>query len=139
MEKCYSGLCITVDSQKQPHKLCLIVYHIPEGFEPKVQSHGNSKQEKPYYPTLPSTLEAMAKDSGGPKEILSRVSASVGGVLGANDPCSLPRNEQQVTDIKRLRRRSQSGHNASCSTDELAIVMQKAYIEDGENCFIRDV
>ena len=63
-------MCITVDSQKQPHKLCLIVYHMPEGFEPKVQPHGNSKQQKPYYPTLPSTLEAMANDSGGPKEIV---------------------------------------------------------------------
>ena len=128
-----------VDSHKQPHKLCFIIYYIPEGFEPKVQPHGNSKQQAPYYPTLPSTLEAIAKDSGGPKEILSKVSATVGGVLAAYDPCSLPRNEQQVTDIKRHRKHSKSGVGASSSTDELGIVMQKAFIEDGENCFIREV
>ena len=38
---------------------------------------------------------------GGPKEILGKISASVGGILAANYPCSLPRNEQQVTDTKR--------------------------------------
>ena len=63
---------------------------MPEGFEPKVQPHGNSKQDKPYYPTLPSTLEAIANDSGGPKDIVSKVSTSVGGVLACSDPCSLP-------------------------------------------------
>ena len=66
---------------------------MPKGFEPKVQPHGNSKQDKPYYPTLPSTLEAIANDSGGPKDIVSKVSTSVGGVLACSDPCSLPRNE----------------------------------------------
>ena len=112
---------------------------MPEGFEPKIQPHGNSKQQKPYYPTLPSTLAAIANDSGGPKEIISKVSASVGGVLAANDPCSLPRNEQQVTDLKRHRKHPQSGHGVVSNTDELGIVMHKAYIEDGESCFIREV
>ena len=119
--------------------MCLIVYYIPDGFEPKVQPHGNSKQQTPYYPTLPSTLKAIADGSGGPKEIVSKVSASVGGVLAANDPCSLPRGEQQVTDVKRRQKCSNSGSSACCSTDELGVIMQKAYIEDGENLFIREV
>ena len=112
---------------------------MPEGFEPKIQPHGNSKQQKPYYPTIPSTLAAIANDSGGPKEIISKVSASVGGVLAANDPCSLPRNEQQVTDLKRHRKHPQSGHGVVSNTDELGNVMHIAYIEDGESCFIREV
>ena len=84
-------VCIfLVDSQKQSHKFCFIIYYIPKDFEPKAQLHRSSKQQTPYYPTFPSTLEAIANDSGGPKEILNKVSASVGGVLAANDPCSLP-------------------------------------------------
>ena len=78
---------------------------------------------------LPSTLEAIANDSGGPKEILSKVSASVGGVLAAYDPCSLPQIKQQITDIKRHWKHSKSGKGASFSTDELGIVMQKAFLK----------
>ena len=44
------------DSRKQPHRLCLLVYYIPDGFESKVKPHGNSKSAKPFYATLPSTL-----------------------------------------------------------------------------------
>ena len=61
---------------------------MPEGFEPKEQPHGNNHLQKPCYPTLQSTLEAIANDFGGPKEILSKVSAAVGGVLAANDSSS---------------------------------------------------
>ena len=108
--------------------MCFIIHYIPEGFEPKVQPHGNSKQQAPYYPTLPSTLEAIANDSGGPKEISSNVSASVGGVLAVYDPCSLPWNEQQITDIKKHHwKHSKSGKGASSSTDVLGIVMQRHF------------
>lgn len=62
------------------------------------------------------------------------MSSSVGGVLSASDPCSLPRNEQQVADVKRRLKRSNSG-----GSDELAVVMQKAYLEDGGNQFIREM
>ena len=73
-----------------------MVYYIPHDFKPTLEPHGNSKS---YYPTLPSTLEAIAQSSsGGPKNVISCVS---GGVVSANDPCSLPRNEQQVVDVRR--------------------------------------
>ena len=97
---CFSH-CIT-DSKKQPHRLCLIVYYIPDGFQPDVAPHGNSKSAKPFYPTLPSTLKAIGEsEPGGAKQVVSDASAHVGGVLSARDPCSLPRNEQQVYDVKR--------------------------------------
>ena len=123
-----------IDSQKQPHKLCLVVYYSPDGFEPKIKSHGNSKSEKPYYPTLPSTMAAMASEAGGPKKVVSDVSAAVGGLLSASDPCSLPRSEQQVTDMRRRQKKA-----CPNSTDELAVVMQKAYLEDGDGRFIREM
>ena len=112
-----------------------MVYYLPDGFEPKITPHGNSKSGKPYYPTLPSTIAAMASSAGGgPKQVVGDVSAAIGGVLSASDACSLPRNEQQVTDIKRRQKRGSSG-----STDELAVVIQKAYLEDGDKCFIREM
>jgi len=77
-----------------------LVYYIPDGFEPTLKPHGNSKSKKPFYATLPSTLESMACSSSGPKEVVSDVSASMEGVLGASDPCCLLRNEQQVTDVR---------------------------------------
>ena len=131
-------MLLFADYNKQPHRLCLLVYYIPENFEPTLQPHGNSKSDKPFYGTLPSTMESIAvKSSSGPKEIISDVSAAVGGVMGATDPCCLPRNEQQVTDVRRRRKRSAYG---GCNpNDELAIVMQKAYVEDVENCFIREM
>ena len=52
---------IIIDSKKRPHHLCLIVYYIPENFEPKLQPHGNSKSDRPFYPTLPSTLQAISE------------------------------------------------------------------------------
>ena len=70
-----------------------------------------------YYPTLLSTLEAVAQSSsGGPKNVISCVSASIGGAVSANNPCSLPRNEQQVVDVRRRQKKATYG---TCATDEL--------------------
>ena len=75
----------------------------------KVQNH----------PILSSTLEYIASSSSGPKEVVSDVSASVGGILGASDPCCLPRNEQQVADVKR--RRKHVIYGGYSTTDKLSI------------------
>ena len=72
----------------------------------------------------------------GPKKIVSAVSSMVGGVLSAADACELPRNEQQVSDLKQRKKKvAVAGVTTSC--DELAVVMQKAYLEDQR--FIREV
>ena len=79
----------------------MMVYYVSDGFQSNVASHGNSKSAKPFYPTLPSILDAICKsEPSGAKQIISDVSAQVGGVLSASDPCSLPRSEQQVYDVK---------------------------------------
>lgn len=115
-----------------------MAYYIPPDFKLNIEPHGNSKCGKPFFPTLPSTLEAIAKSgSGGPKSVISSVSASVGGVVNAYDSCSLPRNEQQVIDVRRRQKKVSCG--VVNPTDELAVVMHKAYLEDGNNLFIRDM
>ena len=111
---------------------------MPEDFKPVILPHGNSKKKKPFYPTLPSTLKAIASSTCmGPKQVVSDVSASVGGILSAVDACSLPRNEQQVTDMKR--RQKQVVHTCTSGSDELAVVMQKAYLESSGESFIREM
>lgn len=79
-----------------PHPLCMVVYRIPEGFIPAIKSHGNSKEDKPFYATLPSTISKIKEEcaSKGPKEVIEHVSVCVGGVLGASDPGILPHNEE---------------------------------------------
>ena len=71
-------------------------------------------------------MESIACSSSGPKEVVSDVSASMGGILGASDPCCLPRNEQRVTDVRRCRKRV--AYNGCIASDELSVVMQKAHI-----------
>ena len=112
--------------------MCLLVYYVPENFKPILKPHGNSKRNKPFYGTLPSTINSIAAaSSSGPKQTISEVSAAVGGVTGATDPCCLPCNEQQVTDVYRHRKHSA---NTICNpTNELSVVMHKAYVEDIES------
>ena len=52
-------LDILLDGNNHPHRLCLVTYYLPENFQPTVLPHGNNKQNKPYYPTLPSTMSAI--------------------------------------------------------------------------------
>ena len=70
--------------------------------------------------------------NAGPKGVVSKVSAELGGVVGASDGasdgCMLPRNEQQV--IKAKSRSKSSVLPCSTSNDEFAAVMQHAFLED---------
>ena len=117
-----------------------MVYYVPRDYTPKVLPHGNSKSKKPFYPTLPSTMSAIKAEcqSGGPKEVLGKVSASVGGILAAQDACELPRGEQ-VSDLKRRQKQPLNMSGSCQGYDELAVVMQKAFLEDQSHHFIRDI
>ena len=137
--------CITVDSidhtdaSNKPHHLCLVAYYVPDGFKPQPSAHGNSKTEKPFYPTLPSTMAKIKEElkRTGPKMVISKVSAELGGVVGATDACILPRNEQQVMKAKS---RSKIAAVSTCSPkDDFAVVMHYAFLEDSGNQFIRDI
>ena len=105
--------------------------------------HGNSKSDRPFFPTLPSTMEMIRKRSseGGPKEVVGTVSARLGGVMKAADACELPRDEQQVSQMKRRLKHKgrlpQAG--TSYASDEIAVVMQRAHMEDSSKQFIREL
>ena len=111
----------------------MMVYYVPDGFQLNVAPHGNSKSAKP---TLPSTFDAICKsEPSGAKQIISDVSAQVGGVLSVSDPCSLPQNEQQVCNVKCRQKKETYGNPAGV---ELGAVMHRAYLED-HKMFIREM
>ena len=68
-----------------------------------VAPHGNSKRTDPYVRTMPSVMEKLKTQSKNktPKRALSFVSAEAGGIMEASSAGALPRNRQQVKDIRR--------------------------------------
>ena len=38
------------------------MYYVPENFTPTIMPHVNSKKNKPFYPTLPSTMAAIKQE-----------------------------------------------------------------------------
>ena len=97
------------------------MYHIPEGFIPTLSSHGNSKSGKPFYPTWPSTLTNVKKECGtqGPKATVEHLSSIAGGVLGASAQGELPRDEKQVTNMKKRKKiADKSGGDALVQSSE---------------------
>ena len=75
----------------------------------------------------------------GPKQVVERISSSMGGMLSATDMCQLPRSEQQVSQAKRRCKRQIDSKYVSNPDDELAIVLQKAFMEDSSKQFIREI
>lgn len=75
------------DYRNNPHHLCLAVYYLPENFRPKPMPHGNSRDNKPFFTMLPSTMAAIKSESkhSGPKQVIEKISSSMGGVLSATD------------------------------------------------------
>ena len=72
----------------------------------------------------------------GPRGVMEGISRQVGGILGATAPGQLPRDEKQISNVKR---RTQQGTMDSMG-DELFVVMQRAYCaQDTMNKFIRDI
>ena len=115
-----SSFISPVDGSNRPHHLCLVVYHLPRGFTPNLVSHGNAKVKKPFYPTWPSTLDKLKKEcrEQGPKATVECLSSAVGGVVGASAAGQLPRDEKQVTNVrKREKLRGRSGEPGADADD----------------------
>ena len=72
----------------------------------------------------------------GPKQVVEKISSSMGGMLSASDMCRLPRSEQQVSQAKQRYKTQQRFSNTD---DELAVVLQKTYMEDSSRQFIRQI
>ena len=82
----------STDANDTPHHLCLLVYHKPDGFEPVISAHGNTKDKsKEFHALWSSTREKIASVllSFGPKETLARVSSQLGGFHGIECPGQL--------------------------------------------------
>lgn len=117
-----------IDPRGNPHHLCLLSYRIPLGFVPTIVPHGNSKSNKPFYPTLSSTKVLITQQARtyGPKETMSIVSERVGGVVNAYSASQLPRNERQVSYIRSRNKPC----SASSGSDEMFQMMQQAKLGD---------
>ena len=65
--------------------------------------HGNAKKGSTYLRTLPSTLQKLRKVSQNltPKFAVCEVSSAAGGIMSASSAASLPRNRQQVSNMRR--------------------------------------
>ena len=132
-------LCsVSLDSSQRPHHLCLVVYRFPPSFVPKISSHGNSKEKRPFYPTWPSTRDLIKSRciKEGPKETIEHVSSQVGGVAQALGPGQLPRSEKQVTNMRRSEK-LKGRNKGDAAADDLFVVMQRAHTEDPSVQFVR--
>ena len=130
-----------IDAENRPHHLCLLEYHIPHGFIPKLASHGNAKENKPFHPTWPSTMGRIKAKcvEHGPKATVEHLSIEVGGLTGASAPGELPRNEKQVTNVRKEAKRKGCDCGPTGEVDDLFVVMQRAYSEDPQTKFIRSI
>ena len=104
-------------------------YWFESGREHKVniKPHGNSKRSKqPYYRTLPSTLQSLKEEAENhaPKAVVNSVYERNGGIMSAHSVGSLPRNREQVSNIRR------GTENSLCSNkglhDPLFMVMEQS-------------
>jgi hypothetical protein len=113
---------------------------MPEGFIPVIKQHGNAKTSTPFHPTWASTKKRIKEQCAeeGPKSIVNSISKEVGGIINAVAPGQLPRNEKQVVNFKKKLSHSTTTHTDAAS-DDLFIVMQKAYSDDPLHKFIRAV
>lgn len=113
---------------------------------PSVTAHGNSKSDKAFYPTLPSTVQHIKSECvlNSPKEVVASVSSTAGGIVGAGYPGELPRNEQQVSNFKQRKPRvvgADTAINMSVHTEanDLYTIMLQAHLEDTNKKFARDI
>ena len=68
------------------------------------------------------------------------ISGEVGGIVGATASGQLPRNEKQVSNLKRkVTSTVSSGKHGDAAADNLFIVMQRAHTQDPNAKFVRDV
>ena len=68
------------------------------------------------------------------------ISGEVGGIVGATASGQLPRNEKQVSNLKRkVTSTVSSGNHGDAAADNLFIVMQRAHTQDPNAMFVRDV
>ena len=99
-------LSFIAGNARPPSPRCIVQYWFESGREHKVQvkSHGNSKRLKQsFYRTLPSTLNALKEEAQNhaPKAAVNTVYKKSGGIMNASSVGMLPRNCEQVANLRR--------------------------------------
>ena len=97
-----------------------------------IKPHGNSKTEEPYFRTSISTIKSLKSNLKGAssKEALEKVSTERGGEMSAKSAGSLPRNRQQVYNIKRQLRPADPVYN---------LILEMQNLDQSNDSFVREL
>ena len=125
---------------------CLVQYWFESGIEHEVvvRPHGNSRRKRlPFCRTMPSTLLSLKEEAQAhpPKAAIDVVYSENGGIMKAASVGQLPRNHQQVSNLRRdvaaksnLRLCSAKGVR-----DPLFMVMEQSKLCKSQEKFVRIV
>jgi hypothetical protein len=124
---------MSIDGFGLRNKLALVQYYFqgPE-IEVKVKPHGNAKATEPYFRTSESAKECikdMAK-SKTPKVLIDSITKSKGGEIDVASPSDLPRNRQQISNV----RRGKKDHNVLYS-----VMLECKLVQGKGSAYVRDV
>lgn len=115
------------------HNNCALVQYIPDGpeVEVKVKPHGNSKQSTPYFRTSESARKAIKKValSLTLKPAVDQLTRDLGGEMEVH-PSSLPRNRQQISNVRR--------EKVTKDKNVLHSVMVECKLAQRGNAFVHD-
>ena len=124
---------------------CVVQYWFDSGREHKVliHSHGNSKKRKQSFcRTHPSTIKALKEEAQNcpPKEAVHAVYEGKGGMMGASCLGELPRNRDQVSNMRRTITNSKPAMYSNKSLrDPLFMVMEQCKLCESGDKFVRVV
>jgi hypothetical protein len=124
-----------LDLNRIQNKYCMLQYYF-DGPEIKVpiKPHGNSKDNAPFF-RISETARNLHKELSSknkPKETVFLATEKEGGEVGARGMCSLPRNRQQIANIRREHHKK--------DTNVLYSVMLSCKLAQGtQDAFVRDV
>ena len=139
-----SSLCF-VDAQGQLQPLAFVQYSFDRHEHPiQLKPHGNSKGKQPFTRTKPSTIHLLKSsvETKAPRKVLRDVEQLKGGVMGASSAYDLPRNRQQIHNLKYSAKNHSNLQTSSGSqrTDVLAHVMQMCKDSgNSDSVFVRSV
>ena len=99
--------------------------------------HGNSKHKESFLQTMPSTLQKLKSVAQDliPKFAICEVSSSSGGLASASSVGSLPRNRQQVSNIRRCTGES---HETSIGKKKDPLFAVMTMCKESEACSTQD-
>ena len=135
-----------LDYKGRQHHLGLVLYKfdsVPE-HEVKVRSHGNAKSNVPYCRIMKSTVDSLKNElkSSSPKDSITKVMKSKGGLISAHSAGELPLSQQKVYDINRQMKVKSFGSKAESrgkGHDLLYVIMEQCKQTDKTDRYIQEV